>query len=336
LRVCAVLAASTTSSLPLRAVRAANYITPAVHQRTCTRSIKTLTFGTSKEEVVERTDFPPQKLKQLLGNDTFAVVGYGVQGRAQSLNLRDNGLKVVVGLREGGESWQKAQQDGWVPGKTLLPIEKAAAQGTTILYLLSDAGQKDSWNALKPHLTKGKTLYFSHGFSIVFKDQTGVIPPNDIDVILVAPKGSGTTVRSLFLEGKGINSSYAVFQDHTKHAKERAQAIGVAIGSGYLYETTFSKEVHSDLTGERGVLMGAIQGLFLAQYEVLREKGHSPSEASTKLLRRPHRVYIHLLATGAWTGCMPIAAQQHNVGRWTGHPSSTKPQNLCSKNCTRA
>jgi len=196
--------------------------------------------------------------------------------------MRDNGLNVLVGLRKSNEAnsgWDLAKKDGWVEGKTLVSIEEAVQKGSVVLYLLSDAGQKQLWPTVKPHLTKGKTLYFSHGFSIVFKDQTGVIPPKDIDVILAAPKGSGTTVRRLFLEGRGINSSVAVYQDFTGNARDRAFALGVAIGSGYLYETTFEKEVHSDLTGERGVLMGAIYGLFKAQYDVLRANGHSPSEA---------------------------------------------------------
>jgi len=219
---------------------------------------------------------------QIFGKDTMAVIGYGVQGRAQSQNMRDNGLNVVIGLRKSNDAnsgWELAKKDGWVEGKTLFSIEEAAKRGSVILYLLSDAGQKQLWSTVKPHLTKGKTLFFSHGFSIVFKDQTGVIPPKDIDVILAAPKGSGTTVRRLFLEGRGINSSVAIFQDASGKARERAFALGVAIGSGYLFETTFEKEVHSDLTGERGVLMGAIYGLFKAQYEVLRANGHSPSEA---------------------------------------------------------
>lgn len=147
------------------------------------------------------------------------------------------------------------------------------------MNLLSDAAQSETWPQIKPLLTKGKTLYFSHGFSPVFKDLTKVDVPTDIDVILVAPKGSGRTVRSLFREGRGINSSIAVFQDVTGKAKEKAVAMGVAVGSGYLYETTFEKEVYSDLYGERGCLMGGIHGMFLAQYEVLRERGHSPSEA---------------------------------------------------------
>jgi ketol-acid reductoisomerase len=241
--------------------------------------MRQIKIGNTSETVVERADFPPDRLKAILGKETVAVLGYGVQGRGQSLNMRDNGVNVIVGMREGGKGWDLAKQDGWVPGKTLVSLEEAAKKGTIIQYLLSDAGQKDQWPTLKPLLTAGKALYFSHGFSIVFSDQTGVIPPKDIDVVLVAPKGSGTTVRRLFLEGKGINSSYAIHQDATGKALDRCLATGIAIGSGYLFETTFQKEVVSDLTGERGVLMGAIYGLWLAQYEVLREHGHSPSEA---------------------------------------------------------
>jgi ketol-acid reductoisomerase len=241
--------------------------------------MRQIQIGNVTETVVERADYPPEKLKAILSPETVAVLGYGVQGRGQSLNMKDNGVNVIVGQREKTRSWDLAMQDGWEPGKTLLPLEEAAQRGTIIQYLLSDAGQKEHWAQLKPHLTRGKALYFSHGFSIVYKDQTGVVPPKDIDVILVAPKGSGTTVRRLFLEGKGINASYAIHQDATGKARDRALALGIAIGSGYLFETTFEKEVFSDLTGERGVLMGAIYGLWLAQYEVLRAHGHSPSEA---------------------------------------------------------
>jgi len=242
--------------------------------------MRKIRIGNVEETVVERSDYPPERIRAILGDETIAVLGYGVQGRGQSLNMRDNGLNVIIGLREkGGRSWDLAVQDGWVPGKTLFSLEEAARRGTIIQYLLSDAGQKEQWPVIRPHLTRGKALYFSHGFSIVYKDQTGVIPPPDIDVILVAPKGSGTTVRRHFLEGKGINASYAVYQDATGRALDRCLALGIAIGSGYLFETTFEKEVYSDLTGERGVLMGAIYGLWLAQYEVLREHGHSPTEA---------------------------------------------------------
>jgi ketol-acid reductoisomerase len=258
--------------------------------------MRQIQIGTEKETVVERADYPPEKLRAILGPEVVAVLGYGVQGRGQSLNMKDNGVAVVVGQREKTRSWDLAVEDGWVPGQTLFPLEEAARRGTIVQYLLSDAGQKEFWPRLKPLLTAGKALYFSHGFSIVYSDQTGVVPPKDIDVILVAPKGSGTTVRRLFLEGKGINASYAVHQDATGKAVERARALGIAIGSGYLFETTFQKEVFSDLTGERGVLMGAIYGLWLAQYEVLREHGHSPSEAFNETVEEATQSLYPLIA----------------------------------------
>lgn len=261
------------------------------------RGIKTINFGGTDETVIERADYPNDRIHSIFKNDTFGVIGYGVQGRAQSLNMRDNGIEnIVIGLREGGPSWKLAQEDGWVPGKTLLPMEQAADKATVIMNLLSDAGQTAAWPKLSPYVTSGKTLYFSHGFSVTYHDQTGVVPPKDVDVFLCAPKGSGTTVRSLFLEGRGINSSVAIYQDHSGEAKERAFALGVAIGSGYLYETTFKKEVFSDLTGERGTLMGAIQGMFAAQYQVLREAGHSPSEAFNETVEEATQSLYPLIA----------------------------------------
>jgi ketol-acid reductoisomerase len=258
--------------------------------------MRQIQIGDTVETVVERSDFPAERLGAILGKETVAVLGYGVQGRGQSLNMRDNGVNVIIGLRDTGRGWDLAQQDGWAPGKTLFSLEEAAKRGTIVQYLLSDAGQKEQWPRLKPYLTAGKALYFSHGFSIAFGDQTGVVPPKDIDVILVAPKGSGTTVRRLFVDGKGINSSYAVHQDATGRALERCLACGIAIGSGYLFETTFQREVFSDLTGERGVLMGAIYGLWLAQYEVLREHGHSPSEAFNETVEEATQSLYPLIA----------------------------------------
>ncbi|KAF8666594.1 ketol-acid reductoisomerase [Rhizoctonia solani] len=245
------------------------------------RGVKTLDFAGTKEVVYERADWPLAKLQDYFKNDTLALIGYGSQGHGQGLNARDNGLNVIVGVRKDGESWKQAIEDGWVPGETLFPIDEAIDRGTIIMNLLSDAAQAQTWSQIAPLITKGKTLYFSHGFSVVYKDDTNVVPPKDVDVILVAPKGSGRTVRTLFKEGRGINSSIAVWQDVTGKAKEKAIALGIAVGSGYLYETTFEKEVYSDLYGERGVvgLMGGIQGMFLAQYKVLRQNGHTPSEA---------------------------------------------------------
>ncbi|MBQ2029408.1 MAG: ketol-acid reductoisomerase [Bacteroidaceae bacterium] len=237
-----------------------------------------INFGGVIEEVATREEFPLAKAREVLKDETIAVIGYGIQGPGQACNLRDNGFRVIVGQRPG-KTYEKAVADGWVPGKTLFSIEEAAERGTIVCMLLSDAAQIDQWPNIKKHLKAGDALYFSHGFAITYKERTGIIPPADIDVIMVAPKGSGTSLRTLFLEGRGLNSSYAVYQDATGRAEERTLALGIGVGSGYLFKTDFKREVYSDLTGERGALMGAIQGLFLAQYETLREHGHTPSEA---------------------------------------------------------
>jgi ketol-acid reductoisomerase len=255
-----------------------------------------INFGGVTENVVTRDEFPLSKAREVLKNEVIAVIGYGVQGPGQSLNLKDNGLNVIVGQRKNSSSWEKAISDGWEEGKDLFEIEEACRRGTIIQYLLSDAGQIASWPVVKKHLTRGKALYFSHGFGITFNDQTGIVPPADVDVILIAPKGSGTSLRRLFLEGKGLNSSYAVYQDATGKARERVFALGIGVGSGYLFETDFRKEVYSDLTGERGVLMGAIAGIMEAQYNLLRKMGHSPSEAFNETVEELSQSLLPLVA----------------------------------------
>jgi ketol-acid reductoisomerase len=255
-----------------------------------------INFGGITEEVITREEVTLEKAREVLKNEIVAVLGYGVQGPGQALNMRDNGIKVIVGQREGGKSWEKAIADGFVPGETLFPIEEAARRGTIIQYLLSDAGQVTLWPVVKKCLNEGDALYFSHGFSIVYRDQTDIIPPDNVDVILVAPKGSGRTVRTNFLDGSGINSSFAVHQDFTGRAKERTLALGIAVGSGYLFSTTFEKEVHSDLTGERGVLMGCLAGVMEAQYNLLRKHGHSPSEAFNETVEELTQSLIRLVA----------------------------------------
>jgi len=239
----------------------------------------TFDFGGMMEEVVKDDEFPLQRAREVLKNEVVAVIGYGVQGPGQALNMRDNGIRVIVGQRTGGKSWQRALDDGFVPGETLFSPEEAARRATVVQYLLSDAGQVAMWPKINACLSEGNTLYFSHGFAIVYKDQTGIIPPPNVDVVLVAPKGSGRTVRTNFLNGSGINASFAIFQDYTGRAREKALALGIAIGSGYLFPTTFEREVVSDLTGERGILMGALAGVMEAQYTLLRKHGHTPSEA---------------------------------------------------------
>jgi len=253
-------------------------------------------FGGVREEVITSDEFSLEKAREVLKEETVAILGYGVQGPGQALNMRDNGIRVIVGQRENSPSYQRAIDDGFVSGETLFPVEEAARRGTVVQYLLSDAGQVALWPAVKARLNKGDALYFSHGFSIVYKDQTGVIPPDNVDVVLVAPKGSGRTVRTNFLDGSGINSSFAVHQDFTGRARERTLALGIAIGSGYLFPTTFQNEVYSDLTGERGVLMGCLAGVMEAQYTLLRKHGHSPSEAFNETVEELTQSLIRLVA----------------------------------------
>jgi ketol-acid reductoisomerase len=240
--------------------------------------MKTIEIKGTKEIIIERSDYPLEKIKQILGKEATAILGYGPQGRGQGLNMRDQGFNVIVGLRKG-RSWDLALEDGWEPGKNLFEMEEAARKGTIVQYLVSDAAQISNWPMVKSCLKEGDCLYFSHGFGITFRDQTNIVAPKNVDVVLVAPKGSGMSVRKLFEAGSGINASYAIHQDYTKRAKERCLATAFAIGSGHVFETTFENEVYSDLTGERCVLMGLIEGAFRAQYNVLRAHGHSPSEA---------------------------------------------------------
>ncbi len=256
----------------------------------------TINFGGVEEKVVTRDEFPLNKACGILKNETIAVIGYGVQGPAQAANMRDNGLNVIIGQAPEFEAdWNRAVKDGWVPDETLFPVEEAAKRGTIIMYLVSDSAQRTLWPNIKPHLNEGDALYFSHGFSITYKDRTGVVPPSNIDVIMVAPKGSGTSLRRNFLNGSGINSSYAIFQNATGNAEERTLAIGMGVGSGYLFPTTFEKEVFSDLTGERGVLMGALEGVMEAQYNTLRDHGHSPSEAFNETVEELTQSLIRLV-----------------------------------------
>ena len=287
-----------------------------------------INFGGVEENVVTREEFPLEKAREVLKNETIAVIGYGVQGPGQSLNLRDNGFNVIVGQRKGSKSWDKAVADGWVPGQTLFGIEEAAERATIIQYLLSDAGQIAVWPSIKKHLTPGKALYFSHGFGITYKERTGIVPPADVDVILIAPKGSGTSLRRMFLQGRGLNSSYAVFQDATGRAFERVVALGIGVGSGYLFETDFKREVYSDLTGERGTLMGAIQGIFAAQYETLRANGHTPSEAFNETVEELTQSLMPLVAENGmdwmYANCS-TTAQRGALDWWKKFRDATKP-----------
>ena len=287
-----------------------------------------LNFGGVKEEVVTREEFPLAKAIETLKDETIAILGYGVQGPGQALNLKDNGFNVIIGQRKGSKTWDKAVADGWVPGETLFELEEACQKGTILQYLLSDAGQISVWPTVKENLSPGNALYFSHGFGVTFNERTGIVPPDNVDVILVAPKGSGTSLRRMFLEGRGLNSSFAIFQDSTGRAKERVVALGIGVGSGYLFPTTFKKEVYSDLTGERGTLMGAIQGIFAAQYEVLRANGHSPSEAFNETVEELTQSLMPLVAEQGmdwmYANCS-TTAQRGALDWWKKFKDATKP-----------
>ncbi|HMU98715.1 MAG TPA: ketol-acid reductoisomerase [Chitinophagales bacterium] len=279
-----------------------------------------MNFGGVEENVVTREEFPLSKAKEVLKEETIAIIGYGVQGPGQALNLRDNGFNVIIGQRRPSKSWDKAVADGFVEGQTLFEPEQALEKATIIMYLLSDAAQIEMWPTVKKHLTTGKALYFSHGFGITYKERTGIVPPADVDVILTAPKGSGTSLRRLFLQGTGLNSSYAIFQDATGKALDRTIALGIGIGSGYLFETTFQKEVYSDLTGERGVLMGALAGIMEAQYSVLRENGHSPSEAFNETVEELTESLIKLVSENGmdWMYANCSTTAQRGALDWKG------------------
>lgn len=287
-----------------------------------------MNFGGVTENVVTRQEYPLSKALETLKDDTIAIIGYGVQGPGQSLNLRDNGFNVIVGQRKGSKSWDKAVADGWVEGKDLFEIEEACRRATIIEYLLSDAGQIAMWPTIKKHLTAGKALYFSHGFGITYSDRTGIVPPADIDVIMVAPKGSGTSLRRLFVEGRGLNSSYAIAQDATGKAYDRVVSLGIGVGSGYLFETDFRREVYSDLTGERGTLMGAIQGIFAAQYQVLRDHGHTPSEAFNETVEELTQSLMPLVAENGmdwmYANCS-TTAQRGALDWWKRFRDATLP-----------
>lgn len=240
-----------------------------------------ITYGEEEQELEfleSKSNYSIDNCRKIIGDNIISVIGYGSQGRSQALNLKDNGFNVVLGLREMGSSWDKAIEDGWNPDQDLYDINEASQKGSIIKYLLSDAGQIDQWSIINNNLQPGNTLYFSHGFGIHYQEYTNIIPPEDVNVVLVAPKCSGRTVRQNFLNRKGFNSSYAIHQD-SGDAFETTMALAFGIGNNLLFETTFEKEVISDLTGERCILMGMIQAAFSAQYKVLRSHGHSPLEA---------------------------------------------------------
>ena len=280
-------------------------------------------FGKTVENIVTRQEFPLEKAQEILKGKTVAVLGYGIQGPGQALNMRDNGINVIVGQRKNtkaNSSWSRAIKDGWVEGKTLFSLEEAAEKGDIIMMLVSDGSVGQVWKKIEKYVTPGKYLYFSHGFGYVYNKLTGIHPAKGVGVVMVAPKGSGTSVRRNFLSGAGINSSYAFEPNGMKKkaVEDVTKAIGIAVGSGYLFPTTFENEVTSDLVGERGILMGALAGVMEAQFYTLRANGHSPSEAFNETCEELTQSLIRLVDENGmdwmYSNCSQTA--QHGALKW--------------------
>lgn len=211
----------------------------------------------------------------LLKDKTVAIIGYGSQGHAHALNLHDSGIKVVVGLYEGSKSWKKAED----AGLKVATVSEATKEADVIMILLPDEKQADVYKTeIAPYLTAGKTLAFAHGFNIHFAQ---IVPPADVNVIMIAPKGPGHTVRSEYVEGKGVPCLIAVHQDATGKAKEIGLAYAMGIGGARagVLETTFRVETETDLFGEQAVLCGGVTALMQAGFETLVEAGYSPENA---------------------------------------------------------
>ncbi len=211
----------------------------------------------------------------LLKGKKVAIIGYGSQGHAQALNLRDSGINVVVAELEGTENYELAKKHGFQPVKA----DQASAQGDLIQILTEDNVQAALFQRdVKPHLKPGKTLVFSHGFNIHYNQ---IIPPKDVDVIMIAPKSPGHLVRRMFEEGAGVPALVAVYQDYTKKAKETALAYAKGIGCtrAGVIETTFKEEVETDLLGEQAVLCGGVTELIKAGFDTLVEAGYQPEIA---------------------------------------------------------
>jgi ketol-acid reductoisomerase len=227
----------------------------------------------------------------VLKGKTLAVLGFGSQGHAHALNLKDSGCNVIIGLYEGSKSIPVAQEKGF----EVLPTAEAVRRADVIFVALPDTKQPKAYEKdIAPNLSKGKTLLFSHGFSIHFKT---IVPPKNVDVILVAPKGPGHIVRRQFTEGKGVPALIAVYQNTTKQAKKVALAWAKGIGgtrAGVL-ETTFKEETETDLFGEQTVLCGGLSALVQAGYETLVEAGYQPEMAYFECLHERGRCQRHAL-----------------------------------------
>jgi len=250
-----------------------------------------------------------------LEGKTIAVIGYGSQGKAQAQNLRDSGLDVIVGLRPSGKSWNRAKEDGF----EVHPISEAAEKGDVIFLLIPDMVQPTVYQeSIAPHLDEGKTLDFAHGFNIHFKQ---IVPPKNVDVIMVAPKSPGQRLRETYLSGFGVPALIAVHQDYTGRAKETALAVSKALGctrAGVL-ETTFKDETESDLIGEQTVLVGGLIELIKKGFEVLVETGYPPELAYFEACNEA-KLIMDLIYQKGLTGMLRAVSDTAKYGGLTVGP----------------
>ena len=230
----------------------------------------------------------------LIQKKKVAVIGYGIQGRGQALNLRDSGVEVIVSQRQGVPNYEIAKKDGFKP----VTAAEAAKQADVIIILAQDPLQATIYKeSVAPHLTDGKALAFSHGFNIHFKQ---IVPPKSVDVFMVAPKGPGSLVRRLYEEGKGVPCLVAVFQDATKNCKKLALSYAKALGGtrAGVIETTFKEETETDLFGEQTVLCGGVSALVKAGFDTLIEAGYQPEIAYFECLHELKLITDMVYATG--------------------------------------
>lgn len=251
----------------------------------------------------------------VLKDKTIAVLGYGSQGHAQALNLKDSGLNAIIGLKKGSKSWKKAEDAGF----EVLTVSEASAKADIIQVLLPDEIQRSVYEQeIKEHLTSGKALMFSHGFNIHFNQ---IVPPEDVDVFMVAPKSPGHLVRRMYEEGKGVPGLLAVHQDATGRAKELglAYAKGIGCTRAGVFETTFREETETDLFGEQVVLAGGLAALIKAGFDTLVEAGYEPEMAYFECLHEV-KLIVDLIYEGGLANMRDSVSNTCEFGDYTRGP----------------
>lgn len=251
----------------------------------------------------------------LLANKTVAIIGYGSQGHAHALNLKDSGVQVIVGLYEGSKSVTKAQE----AGLTVKSVADAAQAADLIMILLPDEVQKTVYTQdIQPHLSAGKVLAFAHGFNIHFAQ---VVPPRDVDVVMVAPKGPGHLVRRTYTQGQGVPCLFAVYQDASGQARDRAMAYAKGIGGtrAGILETTFREETETDLFGEQAVLCGGLTALIKAGFETLVEAGYQPELAYFECMHEV-KLIVDLIVEGGLAKMRDSISNTAEYGDYTRGP----------------